>query len=72
MKRGIKTQLANATGKSVSFICQYFKKKKRMSWDTALMANKAYPMVETELWMNQELTKIELRLTNVQAQEAAK
>ena len=47
------------TLKSASFICQYFKGLKYMSWDTALNASKAYPQIKPELWMNRNLTEIE-------------
>ena len=58
MKYGLKTEIADKIGKTASFVCQYFNRKKHMSWKTALIANKAYPFVKTELWMNRDITKI--------------
>ena len=59
MKHGLKTKIAKATGKSLSFISQYFNvPEKNMSWETAKNAARAFPGTQAQWWADKKFDQI--------------
>jgi len=70
MEYGMKTKIAKATGKSISFISQYFNiPGKKMSWDTSKKAAEAFPTTLPQWWADKDINSIEQALSK--NQEAA-
>lgn len=58
MKHGDKKKIADSLGVSKTFIYEYFKGNRGMSWKTANLAAKLFPTVSATEWMDRDVEAI--------------